>query len=258
MNRGKGLVEFVGLLGLLAFVVASLVVGGRVFLLAMRTRQLPETSVSLSLILAGGIGMALRVVPLLLPDMDEYAAYLFVLAGSVSQHLGYAFLYLFVWRVFRPRETWAACLFFVTTGLLVVGGVGTAIGLTPGGVLPGRTGPADLWFWVSLGSRFVVYAWATFESFHYHAMLKRRLALGLADPVLVGRFFYWGVSTSAVFCIWVNLAVQALMLDSPWFASIPDIVSTLLGFVVAGSLSLAFFPRKVRNAAAEAPEEAAS
>jgi len=55
-----------------------------------------------------------------------------------------------------------------------------------------------------------------------------------------------------------EMSVSFLMLDSPWFASIPDIVSALLGFVVAGSLSLACFPRKVRNAAAEAPEEAAS
>jgi hypothetical protein len=42
------MIEVIGLLGLVVFVVASLVVGGWVLLLASRTRQLPETAVSLS------------------------------------------------------------------------------------------------------------------------------------------------------------------------------------------------------------------
>jgi hypothetical protein len=97
-----------------------------------------------------------------------------------------------------------------------------------------------------------MYAWAIFESFHYYVMLKRRLVLGLADPLIVDRFFYWGVSTSAVFCIWLNLVVRALMLDSEWVLAISDLVSALLGFVVAGSLSLAPFPRRSAQAKSEA------
>jgi len=242
------MIEIVGLLGLVVFVVASLVVGGRILSLASRTRQLPETAVSLSLILSGGIGTALLVLPLLAPDLSTYAKYVSYQAGSVSNHIGFALLFLFVWRVFRPREAWALCLFLVSTTVLLVGGMGAAITLEPGGGVPGRTLAPDLWFWMSLNARFVVYGWAAFESFHYYGMLKRRLALGLADPVITDRFFYWGVSTAAVFCIWVNLAVRAVMFNSEWIRSIADVVSALLGFIVAGSLSYAFFPRTKRIA----------
>jgi hypothetical protein len=49
-------IEIAGLFGLLAFVVASLIVGARILLLAARTRLFPETTVGLSLFLAGGVG----------------------------------------------------------------------------------------------------------------------------------------------------------------------------------------------------------
>ena len=254
------MIEIVGLLGLVAFVVASLAVGGRVFLLALRTRQLPEMAIALTLILAGGIGTALVVVPLLIPDLKIGTAYFFYQAGSASNHAGFALLFLFVWRVFRPRETWAIGLYVISTGVLLVGGIGTAVDLVPGGGVPGRTIPPDLWFWMSLNARIVVYSWATFESFHYYVMLKRRSALGLADPLIADRFFYWGVSTGAVVCIWLNLAIRAVMMDSVWIRSISDVVSSALGFVVAGSLYFAFFPSKKRvsDRDSSSAEEAAS
>ena len=108
----------------------------------------------MSLLLAGGIGTGLLVVPLLLTDLSDAADYRIVQAGSASNHLG------------------------------------------------------------------------------------------LADPLIVRRFLYWGVCTSAVFCIWMTLAVRALMAGSVWLFPVFDIVSALLGFVVAGSLWLAFFPSK--------------
>ena len=135
-----GMIEIIGLLGLVAFVVASLIVGGRVLLLAINTRQLPEITISLSMILSGGIGTLLVVVPLLNPSLDAYSSYLFYEAGSASNHVGFALLFLFVWRVFRPRETWAACLFGVSTLVLLAGGIGAAIVLTPEG---GVSGPDD-------------------------------------------------------------------------------------------------------------------
>jgi len=251
------MIQLVGLLGLVAFVAASLVVGLRVLVLATRTRQLPELAISMSMLLSGAIGTGLLVLPLLVPDPSIEAAYYSFQAGSASNHIGFALLFLFVWRVFRPREVWAAGLFTVSTLVLWTGGIGTAIHVMPGGGIPGRDIPPDLWFWLSLCSRFVVYGWATFESFHYYAMLKRRLALGLADPVVADRFFYWGVCTSAVFCIWLNLAARAAFMDLDWVLAVSDLVSALLGFVVAGSLSLAFFPRKnaVENPEASADSE---
>lgn len=251
------MIQFVGLLGLVAFVAASLVVGGRILLLAARTRQLPETSVGLSLFLSGGIGTALVILPLLRPGLDPDSLYLIHQTDSATNHFGWVCLFVFVWQVFRPTERWAAGLFFVSTGVLLLGGAGLAVNLEPGGGLAGGSAPPDLWFWMSLGARLVVYLWATFESFRYCEILKRRLALGLSDQSVVDRFFYWGVCTATVSVIWINLGVRSVMLDSELAQSISYIVTALLGFVVAGSLSLAFFPKKAQTShSSEAGAEA--
>ncbi len=247
-------IEVFGLFGLVAFVVASLVVGFRVLLLASKTRQLPETTVSLSLILAGGIGTALMVLPLLVDGLSAGATYVVLQVALIANHLGFALLYLFVWRVFRPSEAWAACLFVACLAALLVGAGGMAMELVPGEGFSGRTTPGSVWFWSSLNSRFVAYGWAAVESFRYYGLLKRRLALGLAEEEIVDRFFYWGVCTSAVFLIWVNIAVVALVQGSSWVLATSNLVSALLGFVVAGSLFLAFFP--MRRSTAESSADA--
>ena len=234
--------EIVGLLGLAAFVIASLLVGGRIALLAIRARQLPETAMALSLILSGGVGTALLVTPALLGNLEVGTVYRLSQLATISNHAGFVFLYLFVWRVFRPGDLWAACLVFSSTGILLIGAVGTMVTLVPGGGFPGVNRAGDVWFWMSLLSRMVVYGWAMIESFRYYRMLKRRLALGLASEVIVNRFFYWGVSMGAVLGIWINIAITVLNLDLAWLVKINDLISAALGFVVAGAVYLAFFP----------------
>ena len=119
-----------------------------------------------------------------------------------------------------------------------------AFELQPGQSLSGRDAIGGLWFWMSLSSRFVVYVWAMIEAFSYHAMLKRRLALGLLETAVVARFFYWGVSTLAIVFIWINVAAQQLLVEVAWVQASTDLISALLGFVVSGSLWVAFFPMR--------------
>ena len=237
------MIAVAGLLGLIAFVVASLVVGGRILVLASRTRRLPEFTVGWSLILAGGLGTALAVGPSLVPSLSERATYALYELSLVANHLGYVLLFLFVWRVFRPSAAWAMLLFLACSVAAIVGGASTALSLEPGAGLPGSHTPADAGFWISLTARFVGYGWAMIESFRYYALLDRRRRLGLADPTVVARFFHWGVCTAAVVCIWTTLAIQQLLDPAHPFQNATDLISALLGFVVAGSLRSAFFPR---------------
>lgn len=166
----------------------------------------------------------------------------------MASHVGYALLFFFVWRVFRPGSRWAAALFTACVVVLAIGGVGLALTLQPGESVARPDGPARTWLLVSLAARLVGYLWAAIESFGYYAKLERRMKLGLADPRTASRFYYWGVCTSAVVGIWLTLGAEQLV---PWVAARPvvsQLTSALLGFVVAGSLSIAFFPRG--NAAA--------
>lgn len=68
------MMDLLALLGLAAFVLVSSIVGMRILVLAATTRGLPETLIGLSLVLAGGVGTGLVVLPALWPDLDASAA----------------------------------------------------------------------------------------------------------------------------------------------------------------------------------------
>ena len=78
------MLNLVGLFGLVAFVVASLVVGCRILLLALRTRGLPETLIGASLVLAGGLGTGGSVLPLLWTTLEPSAAHAMFQLASVA------------------------------------------------------------------------------------------------------------------------------------------------------------------------------
>src|SRR5690606_3537968 len=53
--------------------------------------------------------------------------------------------------------------------------------------------PGDAFWWLR---SFVVWSyplWTMVESYRYYGLLRRRLALGLSDPLLTNRFFLWGI-----------------------------------------------------------------
>jgi hypothetical protein len=238
------MIEIASLAGLAAFVAASFVVGTRILMLAARTRRLPEVTIGASLFLAGGIGTALAILPQLLPSLGPDTSYIVYELGSITSHVGFCLLFVFVWRVFRPRVPWAAVLFVLLSVMLFAGAIGMAIEHEPGGAVMGRDVRGDVWFWSSLGARFVGYGWAAIETFRYYAMMKKRLALGLAEEAVTSRFYYWGVCTSAVVVIWISAAARDLLAGSQALVALVEIVTPLMGFVVAGSLWLAFFPRR--------------
>lgn len=246
------MLEVIGLFGLVAFVGVSLVVGLRILALAWRTHGLPEWLIGSSLVLAGALGTGLSVLPLLWPALEAGVAHVVFQVASIANHVGYALLFYFVWRVFRPEQRWASVFFVLCLGVLAVGGVGLGLTLVPGESISRPEGPARTWLMISLFARVAGYLWAAIESFRYHAMLKRRLKIGLGDPETANRFFYWGVCTAAVVCIWATLILEQVVPAMAANRGAAELTSALLGFVVAGTLSLAFFPRRREDADASA------
>ena len=227
----------------IASLIGCSVIGVRLLLLYRRSRQLPELIMGSSFLVGGVIGYIFMLLGTGgAQAMGEDLAKLFFLVGYALISAAVILTYLFVWRVFRSGARWAACLFFACTGVLLLGGVGLAITLVPGDSISRPTGVAAVWLTVSLVARLVGYGWAAIESFRYWSMLKRRVAIGLADVATANRFYYWGVCTAAVVCIWFNLLAEQFV---PWLVENPalsQMLSAVLGFVVAGSLWIAFFP----------------
>ena len=92
------------------FVLASLVVGGRVALLSFKTKGLPEFLLGTGLFLMGGLGYPMMQIAqraTQLPDDQRAALMIAQMTFMVAGMSGVAW---FTRRVFRPKAAWAGAL----------------------------------------------------------------------------------------------------------------------------------------------------
>lgn len=178
------------LAAVLAFTVVSGIVGVRLLLLARRTRQLPEFCVGLGLLTVGAIGYPLSIAARL--GVGGPATALLTAISVTMSATGSAAIYYFTWSVFRRGAVWARLLCVASTvAMAAYAADGVYRSFTEA---PGWLGQVDAWFVVLQVATIFSYAWTAVESLRYYRMLRRRLALGMADPVVANRFFLWFLS----------------------------------------------------------------
>lgn len=216
---------------------ASVLVALRLLALHRRTGGWPELLLGAMLLLSVGVGYPLRIAV----RVSHAWAGTFLVASDIAISVGFSLLFMFTWRVFRPQAIWAR----VVAGAGVITLLGAAlngwirvhshgaVGVpdeSPGGVLL-LTGPV-----------IVGYVWTAWEALHYHAVMRRRVRLGLAEAVVSNRFLLWGLmAVSATTGVVLNTGAAALRVDTlsaPWIL----FPSMLTGLVQAALLVLAFVP----------------
>jgi hypothetical protein len=235
-------VEFVRIFGLGVFLFTCFAVGGKMLLLARRTRRVPELALGLALFLSGGLGGILLFVGQ--SRAEELGDFTLGIrgAGVLCLSAGAIALWCFTWRVFRSQAGWAAALFAVMCAAVVAGFLGEAI---TGDFATRRF--ANAWSWLGLSARSLAYLWAGLESLRYHRVMCRRLQLGLADPLIVNRFLLWGIGALAAWGIYgvviLNIVTgRADAADAGVFHStVPALVTSLLGCTSGATMGLAFF-----------------
>jgi hypothetical protein len=125
--------------------------------------------------------------------------------------------------------------------VLAVGYVGNAV---TGGF--SRLQVQGFWYWVGFAVIGSYPMWAAFEAFRYHALMRKRRAIGLADPVVVNRFLLWGVaSLFSVAAIWtISLpAILGLPLEEQQrIAPVSMSVTAVWGIGAISAYWLTFFP----------------
>lgn len=199
---------------------------------AHRHRALPEAWIGL-FFLASAVGSetALRAIVIRDPVLATRLMYIGAPALTVATIAAYAFTY----TVFRRGERWARATVIAGT-LLALWGTWYQ--------LSGLTGQADVsGFGVQyLVGRFACFAWGTYEALRAYAMARRRLAFGLADPVVVNRFFLFGVWFGAMGVMPLTLALARALGGASAQLAASDIGPKLVGLVMIGALVLTFFP----------------
>lgn len=220
-------------LGIAVMIAADAVVGARLLLLGLRGRRLPELAFGSAFLLLGVVGYPLSIVA----RGAAPAGAGLLAAALAAQDLGSLAMGVATWRTFRPREPWARRAVGLLAAALLVGMLGDSVQAGAPSLRDG--GP---WYYVGFAGRAGAFLWAALEALRYHGMMRRRLVLGLADPVVTDRFRLWAISSLGVCAAFATFLVGRLTADNVATSAPVLLVTSVAGIVAGVAMLLAFVP----------------
>jgi len=181
-------------MSIVPFIAAApfVLVGGQLFRIARKSHALPDKLLAaFFLLLAVGVVPRITAVDRVTRGGQDWTT--FVLSAVADLLIGSALVCLvaFTWKVFRPEQAWARRL---TVGFAVAIAFAAVIGKSSIAAA-GASQPASILF------NFIVVAglsWAFVECSIYRRQMRRRVSLGMADPVVANRFVLWSIWTGAI------------------------------------------------------------
>jgi hypothetical protein len=209
--------------------VATCWIGGvRVLRIALRTHEVSEWGLGVVFLGTGGIGYPLLFLRSLVPLSPTLGGRTFAL-GLAALCVGSSAVYLFNWRLFRPRSVVAALL--CSAGTFVIAWSFLAELLTTGFVWERDR------FWLALGgsARMIPFVWGALEA------LLRATRVG-GDAAGVRRLRHYGASAALVAAVYAVGLTSALAGDGASHSHAVVALVALGGIPAAVTLWLAFFP----------------
>ena len=227
---------------LAAFTVLCLVwivVGIRILRVAARTRGLAECLLGGSLFLLGGISVPMNGIVRLVASGDWVAAV--TIGASVVTSVALVMLYAFTALVFHQGQHWARAVVLAAAGSLVYYVIGHAADRMTATNAQEMLAVQMRWAPYTVLNALLAFAWAGSSAFVHWRRLRRRLALGLADPVVVDRLLLWSLFGAIAVAMTVAAGVL-IVLGGTARDVIQPITTTIGGLAVSVVLLLAFSP----------------
>jgi hypothetical protein len=217
-------------------------VGIKLLTIAARSHKFPELAIGIALFSYAALSQPALLVRGILGEEASPSLQIGLSAFNLlTLCITLIALLLFTWRVFGAESRWRQAL---------------AAGIAAGALMGFGVSMWNIWLQLSAGLPVMMYrrigmtpfyvlafGWMSLESLRYYARMRRRRALGLADPVVTNRFLVWGagqaVSTLVTFALVVATMTQPEISPSDPFVYW---VVTLAGFVNALVWWLTFTP----------------
>ncbi len=180
--------------------IVYLSVSVRLLRLAQRTGEAPERLLGATFLFMG-VSAAFYVLPVFsafesLWTPLNFAARVIYLPSAVM-------IALFTRLVFRPGKRWGAWLVW-GTAILLVSGVG---GSAWGGDWEGFS-ISNRWFWLEWVGFTLPFGWAGSETFAQYGRARRRVRMGLCDPLVCNRYLLWALFGTLQVCLCLVLIPQ--------------------------------------------------
>jgi hypothetical protein len=220
------------------FFLVSLAVGLRLVALATRTHRSPELLIGIGILGIGPTGLGCMLGAAALYQLSPAASRVFTAAGLFAVACGSVAACLFNRMVFRPDSASARAWVLATTAFFGVAfGLEIATTRFADPLRPGVGGSL-----VSLLCTLTL-LWGAVESIRYWRLMRRRLRLGLADPLVTNRFLLWGLGIGAAGVgSLISVSVQQIVGLS--MSELPAVTfsNSMFGLVSALLMWIAFLP----------------
>jgi hypothetical protein len=228
------------LLCVVVYMVASGVVGVRLIARARQSRGVPELLAGMSYVAAPALGYPLAILTPMLSNR-AIAAPLYVI-GETLLVFGCCCFLFFTVKVFRPGAQWAIWSAALGSAVLIWCGFGITHAYLITSTVDECAALAKIPLAVMVLLLMLSYIWTALEGLRYYRMMRKRMALGLADAVVTNRFLLWGFS-GLTSLAWISvsaffLAAGANIGSDP----IPVTATSVGGIVNTVFLVLIFMP----------------
>lgn len=228
---------FAGICYALSFAIATWV-GLRLLRMAARTHKVPELGIGLTVFTLGFGTAGMLGGELVAAGGRVVLGQLLAISGLLLVGVGTIGLYVGTRQVYRPGGVWGTVGAAAGSTLMIGAFVAR---LVEGGVpTPWDASPSNACF---LLGRFAVYAWAAFESYRYFTLLRRRLVLGIADPVVMLQILCWAIAATGIALSVSTIAVGTFALGvrpAAWPAGVG--VVAFVSTTSASAIWCAFIP----------------
>ena len=229
--------QLFALVGVSAYCLVSLVVGVRLLLLSRRTGERPERLIGLAFISGGAVGYTLSVVSIQLQESDPELSRTLYYLGMPMIAFGAACLYRFWQQVYHPSDRMAAWTCYA--GIAAMFGALAAQWATSSVGDPAGENP---WYRVQLFVHSGAYAMNVWANARFYAALRRRIPIGLADPIVANRVMLWAAASGIVVAQYLySIALILSAAPGERISANPAIIS-VLGLAASALIVLAFFP----------------
>jgi hypothetical protein len=225
-----------------AFVLMGSAVGVRMLLLARRTGGTPERLMGLGFVLVCAVGYPMSFASGFgRGSVAEMRLPIWVVATLITQ-AGIGSIWLFTAEVFRPGVTWARLLTAAGIGALAVSFAGSVYAFATAPPEAGSIAVARPWLLVGMVGYAGSFFWSAIEGLRHHRMAVRRLALGLADPVVANRFLLWALYGLMASGICVASSIGTFLELDPTASPAILLPMGVLGAGASAAMYLAFAP----------------